>query len=308
MSALLTAVRAVEIVSDTDFRCAGHSFSVPVPAAVDALQAALYTHCYTRSAGPVPAVTGEGDLTASLSAGNPATSRWVDGWTVIDRLPNGTVGIQRGSLVRYVQAAEVRADGEHPGARASTWHPHERTDQPGFYYVFGTAPHDADPRGSLLRLYWNVTPDGAPALVAELARALGRFGVPFIFKCLKHRALYPRADAGVLYVGRRHHRLVCELAAGVHAKLGGGLGSEVPLFTKPLAPGLGLAEDPGGGESFGMHRCRLVAEGVWAARGDGPGQRLSSVERRFADAGLDPARPYLGPLSDDPYHLPGHAH
>jgi hypothetical protein len=70
-----------------------------------------------------------------------------------------------------------------------------------------------------------------------------------------------------------------------------------PLFALRLAPGVSLAEDPGNGESFGMHRCRLAAQGVWAAWRDGmrgADARLSAVETAFAQAGVDPARPWRG--------------
>ena len=41
------------------------------------------------------------------------------------------------------------------------------------------------------------------------------------------------------------------------------LNVRVPAFTKHLAPGLGFAEDPGTiRDSFGTHRCRLLAEGT----------------------------------------------
>lgn len=43
----------------------------------------------------------------------------------------------------------------------------------------------------------------------------------------------------------------------------------VPLFTKPLAPGLGLAEDPGDRLSFGQSRCRIAAEGLVRAHAQG---------------------------------------
>ena len=51
-------------------------------------------------------------------------------------------------------------------------------------------------------------------------------------------------------------------------------------MTKALAPGLGIAEDPGEGNSFGLHRCGLIAEGLLRAREAGqasPSRRLATV-------------------------------
>ena len=68
-------------------------------------------------------------------------------------------------------------------------------------------------------------------------------------------------------------------------------------MTLPLAPGLAFAEDPGGGESFGAHRCLLLAEAAVTAaeRGLGaPEDRLEVVRERFAEAGTTLDAPYLG--------------
>jgi hypothetical protein len=78
----------------------------------------------------------------------------------------------------------------------------------------------------------------------------------------------------------------------------------VPLFTRELAPGLGLAEDPSGGLSFGQSRCRLVARGLWngftRGRTDREG-RLAAVAEAFHEAGVDPAVPYLETGSPELY-------
>ena len=69
-----------------------------------------------------------------------------------------------------------------------------------------------------------------------------------------------------------------------------------PVFTKTLAPGLGVAEDPGYTESFGQHRCRLLAEGLVR----GHEQRIHNLEDRlrvvsdcFRAEGLDLDPPFL---------------
>src|SRR5436305_14389954 len=59
--------------------------------------------------------------------------------------------------------------------------------------------------------------------------------------------------------------LIVELLVDVYQAVKDNLKPETPLFTKRLAAGLGFAEDPGNGESFGMSRCRIVAEGLWSA-------------------------------------------
>jgi len=77
-----------------------------------------------------------------------------------------------------------------------------------------------------------------------------------------------------------------------------------PLLTLKLHDGIGLAEDPGNGESFGMNRSRLVAQAVW----DGYARGMQSEEARMAEVaiqfqrhGLSLDRPHLRAASADIY-------
>jgi HopA1 effector protein family len=70
-----------------------------------------------------------------------------------------------------------------------------------------------------------------------------------------------------------------------------------PAMTLPLGPGVAFAEDPGGAESFGSHRCLLIAEAAVAAAERGLGSlddRLDLVRERFAETGTSLDAPYLG--------------
>ncbi|NHB83744.1 hypothetical protein G7085_00885 [Tessaracoccus sp. HDW20] len=64
-------------------------------------------------------------------------------------------------------------------------------------------------------------------------------------------------------------------------------GGRVP-FTATLVPGISWSEDPGGEDSFGQTRCRLLADAF--TRGGPP---VAAAEAAFVSAGLDPARPHL---------------
>jgi lantibiotic modifying enzyme len=82
------------------------------------------------------------------------------------------------------------------------------------------------------------------------------------------------------------------------SKTAGGLSRPVPMFTRRLAPGIAIADNPPGGESFGVSRMRLVAEGLADAWRNGPASptaRLRAVTKRFRSAGLDLRRPWLNP-------------
>ena len=98
-----------------------------------------------------------------------------------------------------------------------------------------------------------------------------------------------------------------ELLAEIYCSVRPLLDASTPLFSKRLAEGLAFAENPKTGESFGMHRCRLVAEAICNAhaRGvEGAEARLSEVKAVFAAAGLSLERPFLNAGSVDRYEFP----
>ena len=83
---------------------------------------------------------------------------------------------------------------------------------------------------------------------------------------------------------------------------------EIPLFTKQLAPGLGLAEEPdykfGPQESFGRNRCQIIANGLMEAwhKGDElPYSRMDAIVQHFSLLGIDWRRAYLNASSEDIY-------
>jgi hypothetical protein len=82
------------------------------------------------------------------------------------------------------------------------------------------------------------------------------------------------------------------------------------MFTKQLAPGLAVAEDPGAGKSFGQHRCELVAEGLTRAFRSGTTDLngvVNSIASRFAEDGLVLSRPWLSAGSRTHYRWPREA-
>ncbi len=84
----------------------------------------------------------------------------------------------------------------------------------------------------------------------------------------------------------------------LYTRLARDLDSPTPAFTKVLAPGLGFAQHPQGGPSFGMSRSRLVAEALvrgYELGSDTAEDRLTALRRAFAAEGLDLDAPHLGP-------------
>jgi len=195
-----------------------------------------------------------------------------------------------------------------PGLSVSVFcRKHSTTLQPGFYFAFGETLADQQDEGRFVRFYWNVRESGILELTRGVTTVLNRFQVSFRFKCLTRAGAYERSDAAVLYVTRRSYPVVAELLPEVYRSVAPSLRKETPLFAKPLAAGLGLAEDPGNDESFGSHRCRLVAEALWEAHAQQQPTveaRLASIQRHFERNGLTLDAPHLNRGSFDVYDWP----
>jgi len=160
---------------------------------------------------------------------------------------------------------------------------------PGFYLAFGdTRPASA--RSNLIRFYWNLTPEGAPALLAEVTKGLNALNLPFQVKTLLDPRSYTRADSAVLYLEHEHVREASPVIHSAMRRVETELRPAVPAFTRPIARGVAWAEDPGNGESFGVHRTSLIAEALLTAHEQGKSTdraRLDAIETRFASEGID---------------------
>jgi hypothetical protein len=121
---------------------------------------------------------------------------------------------------------------------------------------------------------------------------------------LNDPSAYTRSDAGVLYFCKADHPAVAEAVSSIYSSIAQLLNPDVPGFTRHIAPGLALAEDPATQESFGQHRCRILAEGIIRAHEEmakSLNDRLRIVESHFASQGIRISEPYLNPRSVDNY-------
>ncbi len=177
---------------------------------------------------------------------------------------------------------------------------------PSFFTAMGDEVLSGE-SGALIRCYWNLKPEGAARLVEAVATRFNRARLPFRLKVLDDPARFTRCDAGVLYAARRDYPGIAKLLAATHAGLEPYLKSETPALTKPFAAGLGLAEDPAHGASFGDHRCRVLAEGLVRAfelPRTTAAKRSRVVQECFAEQGISLETPFLNPGSADVFDLP----
>jgi HopA1 effector protein family len=289
-----------------------------------AIQVKLYDRCYARRSGSPAAASTQGpaadqaadlDFARRLVAANAGREHWDGGWVIHQFGPNGQAFVRKGDRERVAMPGAfifAGPPGQAPqiGTAVSLRAPHDTFDvQPGYYFAFGDTLDELADNLSLVRLYFHCGPEAAVSMVGELTGALNRFQTPFQLKTPTQPALYGRTDALVLYVGVRYFPIAARIVESLLGRIP--LQTTTPLFTKRLWPGVGAAVEPGSGESFGSHRCRLTAEGIvgaWRQAGaqDTP-NRLAAVAARFAAAGLDLQRPWLGPAGVDPFATPDRA-
>ncbi|HEU5101388.1 MAG TPA: T3SS effector HopA1 family protein, partial [Roseiflexaceae bacterium] len=278
-----------------------------------ALQSRLYSDFYCRGfAAPTANASGGSSLgwlpfVDALSAANTGRGYWEDGWQIAALSGDDIVAFKAGLAVRAKSEACVIAPGDSvaPGARLRLLYPKEfRRRLPGFYLVLSDRQlidEDAQP---LVRLYWNLTAEGAASFVQHATSLLNRADLPFRLKVLNDPAQYTRCDAGVIYLFKHDYAIARALLESIYQQVAASLKPTTPVFTKPLAPGLGLAEDPGHPDSFGLQRCRILADGLIRAYEQGKtsaGRRWQVVAEHFAEQQIDLHAPFLNPGSADIY-------
>jgi hypothetical protein len=246
-----------------------------------------------------------------LSQANCGKGYWEQGWEVTARNSHRLL-VRRNGFELWATSENCRSDlnGQcSEGATVSVHFPKEsRQTSPGFYVAKSDIEMPDSKSQMVLRFYWNLKAYSAVPLMRALTGGLNDIGVSFRFKVASNESSYVRCDSGVLYVAKNDFGAVSRVVRRVYAEIGtANFNSRVPALTKTLAPGLGLAESPGSHlDSFGTHRCRLLAEGLIQAHRLGRQslrERLVVVERRFAKNGLSLERPFLNPGSVDVYDV-----
>lgn len=186
--------------------------------------------------------------------------------------------------------------------------------QNGFYMAVGNAGfsrlEDAKSEPATVRVYINVTPEGAVALMWSLTQELNELAIPFSFKVLYNPKEYQRYDSGVLYFDKRDYEVIKQVLKTIYQEHQLHFKSEIPLFTKQLALGLGLAEEPDQKfavkESFGMNRCQIVANGLLTAlyqEDNSTEGRMKAIREQFSSLGIELYRSYLNANSEDIYTI-----
>lgn len=236
------------------------------------------------------------------------------GWLILREETDGSLAVKKGELTLHIEREHHLQHNEKSATVGNTvaiLMP-KNFVQNGFYMAVSNQgvedyTHPEQP-SQTVRVYFHLTPEGAIAVMSALTQQLNEIGIPFTFKALYNPGDYGRYDSGVLYFQKNHYATVRSVLQIVYIQTRKHFQPEIPLFTKFLASGLGLAEEPdqkfSTQESFGMNRCQIVANGLlsaWHQGDDTPEARLNAIFQSFSLLGIDWERAYLNAKSEDIY-------
>ncbi|MBL9059271.1 MAG: hypothetical protein JNK88_04505, partial [Mangrovicoccus sp.] len=263
---------------------------------IEALVNRVYVAFYCNPEGAAASLTdGERDLTPDLAAAN-AGRDGVQGWWREAQRSATEVLLASGDRLHLARPADL-----HPVPGFDRWHRLHRiagsvSMQAGYYHAFGAEVPDRYDMMAGVRLYLALGAGGAAAALAAITRRFDADQVAFTLKLPRQAGSYRRTDAGVVYLPRR----VAGFAVARVLEMAGDLdlGPGTPRFTRALAPGIAIADCPPGGDSFGMHRSRLLVQAL-TLQAAGGGRASALAARVMAAQGIDPARPWLEPGNAD---------
>ena len=233
------------------------------------------------------------------------------GWLILKEEEDGSLVVTNGSLKlhiereKHLQVEEQNAVvGDTVAIKMS-----KNCLQNGFYVSVGDERSNLHQDNSnLVRIYFNLTPDGAVAVMNSLTQQLNEQDIPFDFKVLYNPQDYHRHDSGVLYFDKNNYQQIHQILEQIYQEHQSHFKTEVPLFTLQLAPGLALAEEPDNKftqqESFGMNRCQIIANGLlraWYENKNLPEEKMRSILEQFSLLGIDLNNTYVNVNSENIY-------
>ncbi|MDZ8056492.1 MAG: T3SS effector HopA1 family protein [Aulosira sp. ZfuVER01] len=234
------------------------------------------------------------------------------GWSILREESDGSLAVSRGGLRLHIQKDRhlLASDKFAVVGDVIAIKMPKNVVQSGFYMAVGNAGlyrNDLENQ-QIVRIYFNLTPSGAVAVMGNITQHLNEKNIPFQFKVLYHPKDYKRHDSGVLYFDKQDYEVVKQSLNSIYIENQGDFKSEIPLFTKELAPGLSLAEEPdqkfAERESFGMNRCQIIANGLleaWYQGDNSPQGRMKAIQEQFSLVGIDFERVHLNANSEDIY-------
>ncbi len=256
-----------------------------------------------------------------LHESNVGEGYFEPGWRVLRQESDGTLAVTKRDVTLYIERDRHLLPQEKSAAVGDIVAIKKPRNlvQNGFYMAVGNAGQQnrskSGGKSETVRIYFNLSPEGAIAVMGAITRHLNDIAIPFSIKALYNPSEYERFDSAVLYFDKSNYPVVRQVVQTIYVQerclrraSPTHFRREVPLFTKLLAPGLALAEEPdqkfATKESFGTNRCQIITNGLldaWQNGDNSPEGRLKSIMQNFSLLGIDLRRTYLNAKSEDIY-------
>jgi hypothetical protein len=311
-SDIKSAVSEVEVDASASFYVRGESVSAHAESSdrdhsADPLVRAMYIRLYLGMSpavmpldGIAPCLRTRADRMKEIGTGWRVSDVWSFGWNVEDVAPGG-VGIVRGLDRRHCPHGQYIADETGRGVGAGEIvrvlvTSRRAVESDGSWIAVGRGIPPIKTDAQIIRTYLNLNWRGRVRAARGIADTLDRYETPYCMKVMVDQDSQGRPDAFTLYFDERYLRIVMSAVRDVALLVSEDLGIATPLFTKRVADGIAMAQEPVTSTSFGIDRCAAVAEGVRRAWRRGRvdfSSRLESTLQVLDESAIDAERPYL---------------
>jgi HopA1 effector protein family len=237
------------------------------------------------------------------------------GWLILRQEEDGSLAVQKQDLTLHIQRDRHLQKTEQPenvranvGATVAVRLPQNLLDGE-FYIAVGNAglttyaSNIAKDEYLLVNLYFNLSPEGLISAMRSITGQLNALSVPFAFKAICDPTRCDRHNTGILSITKDNYETVRPILQQLYQVQQSQFRPNIPLFTKPLAPGLSLAEETRKAESsdaisekFGKKCCAIVANALLEAEDKGynsPQGRMTCILQHFLNESINLYAPYL---------------
>lgn len=247
-----------------------------------------------------------------LRINNHCDGHFESGWLITGTTAEGFLQVRKNDLTLHIRSDRhvlPQEQNAQIGDTIAVKMPPQLVE-PGFYTAVGSkgSINDLPSNCTIVDVYCHLNSEGALALMDRLTIELNQITIPFHFKVIYYPDNYQWCDAAVLSFSKDDYPQVKPILANIYSQTQSYFQSTIPLFTKYLADGVGLAERPFSHDDAVKTRSQyclqLVAQGLldaWKANQPTPAMKLQQIRDRFTDAGIKLAQPYLNPDSPDIY-------
>ncbi|MGF1591004.1 MAG: T3SS effector HopA1 family protein [Pleurocapsa sp.] len=253
----------------------------------------------------------DSDFLAKLRRNNHSDGHFELGWLIVGETEAGFLQVKKNGLTLHIRRDRHLPREEESakvGDTVSVKMPPQLVE-PGYYISVGTVGTIKDlelqPDNPIVNVYLNLTSLGALELMDSLTTELNAIAIPFQFKVLYRPEEYTYCNSATLSFAKSEFECVKTIIETAYRQYKAYFKLETLLFTKYLAPGLSIAEQPLANVDLAQDRCQMIAQALitaWQQDKAFPADRLECIRDRFWQANISLERPYLNPNSQDIYH------